>query len=167
MALNCFRQTAEIEKIIESNSQTLAQFVQNTQFDRVIDTVYDIADGGLGNAASHIELVLRHPFFCQQFHHPSTDSLIKLQLDLTTPRSTAPPSIDPALADKAERHIIETGLLYETYNIIGGTIQYITQFLQGKHGDIFILFQPIQSTTVDPGLNECVLRYAFGLHRVP
>lgn len=55
------------KKCIYANIQTLAHFVDNPQFYGIVGTVDDIAYGGFWHAAFHIQLILRHVSFIQQF----------------------------------------------------------------------------------------------------
>ena len=53
--------------------------MNDSQFYRIIGAVDDIAYGGLGNAAFHIQLILRHFSFIQQFQKSNADRLIQFQ----------------------------------------------------------------------------------------
>ena len=55
------------KKGVYPNSQPLAHLVDNPQLYGIVRTVDDIAYGGLGNAAFHIQLILRHLTLLQQF----------------------------------------------------------------------------------------------------
>lgn len=56
-----------MRKGVDTNLQTLAHFVNDPQLYGIVGTVDDIAYGGLGNAAFHIQLILRHLTLVQQF----------------------------------------------------------------------------------------------------
>ena len=55
------------KKGVYSNSQPLAHLMDDPQLYGIVRTVDDIAYGGLGNAAFHIQLILRHLTLLQQF----------------------------------------------------------------------------------------------------
>ena len=55
------------KKGVYSNSQPLAHLMDDSQLYRIVRTVDDIANGGLGNAAFHMQLILRHFPLLQQF----------------------------------------------------------------------------------------------------
>ena len=55
-----------LEKVV-MQKRCLAHLMDDTQLYGIIRTVNDIAYGGLGNAAFHIQLILRHFPLLQQF----------------------------------------------------------------------------------------------------
>ena len=67
-----------IKELANADAQSLTHFVNDAQLHRIIGTVDDVADGGLGHAALDEKLVLRHLLFLQQLRQPSADRLIEL-----------------------------------------------------------------------------------------
>lgn len=54
-----------LEKFGNANLKSLADFMYDAKFYRIIRTVENVMDGGFGNAAFHIQLVLGHIVFLQ------------------------------------------------------------------------------------------------------
>ena len=51
--------------------------MDDPQLDGVIGTVYHISNGGLGNAAFYVQLILRHALFIEHLRQPLADGLIE------------------------------------------------------------------------------------------
>ena len=62
-----FLKQGRIEKGIQTNAQPLAHLMDDPQLYGIVRAVNDVTDGGLGNAAFHIQLILRHLPLFQQF----------------------------------------------------------------------------------------------------
>ena len=73
-----FLKQGRIEELGNADAQSLAHFVNDAQLHRIVGTVDDVADGGLGHAAFDEQLILRHLLFLQQLRQPLTDRLIEL-----------------------------------------------------------------------------------------
>lgn len=74
-----FLKEGRIKKSIQTYAQPLAHFMEDPQFYGIVRAVDDVADGGLGNAAFPIQLILRHLLFGQQIAKASADRLIQFQ----------------------------------------------------------------------------------------
>ena len=70
-----------MEKIRDTDGESLAQFVDDPKFDGIIRTMDDIADGGLGDTTAGRKLILGHFLLRKEFRQPHTDGLIQLQWD--------------------------------------------------------------------------------------
>lgn len=68
------------EEQIQSDSQSLADFVKNTQLYGIVGTVDDVSYGGLWHPAFDIELILGHISLAEQFGKASADCLIQFQI---------------------------------------------------------------------------------------
>ena len=64
------------EKGVDTNLQTLAHLVNNPQLYGIVGTVDDIADGRFGHTTFHIQLILCHVPFIQQFREALAYRLI-------------------------------------------------------------------------------------------
>jgi hypothetical protein len=71
------------KEVRKADPQALTQFVENAKLHGIIGAVYKVPDGRLGNAAFHIELILRHFALVEQLGQSLADCLIKLH-SLTT-----------------------------------------------------------------------------------
>ena len=69
------------EEQIQSDSQSLADFVKNTQLYGIVGTVDDVSYGGLWDPAFDIELILGHILLDEQFGKASADCLVQFQID--------------------------------------------------------------------------------------
>ena len=66
------------EEFCDTDAEALADLMDDPQFDGIVSTVHDVAQGGFGNAAFDEKLVLSHVMFCQKLIEPDTDCLIEL-----------------------------------------------------------------------------------------
>ena len=72
-----FFKERRLEKLVHADPQSLTHLMYNAQFDGIIGTVDDIADGRLRYAALDKELILRHALFFQKLFQPLTDRFIQ------------------------------------------------------------------------------------------
>ena len=65
-----------IKEIGNVDPQALADLVDHAELHRVIGTIDDISNGGLGHAALYIKLILRHIPLAQELLQSGTDRLV-------------------------------------------------------------------------------------------
>ena len=70
-----------LEKFGDADRQSLTKLVNDSQFDRIVGTVGETADGRFGYAAFGKKLVLGHRTLPQQLLQAQTNGLIEFQLD--------------------------------------------------------------------------------------
>ena len=69
-----------MKEFCNADAEPLTHLVDDTEFYRIIGAVNHIADGRLGHAAFHVELILCHALFLKQFVQPLADCFIQLHL---------------------------------------------------------------------------------------
>ena len=72
-----------VKKVINIDSKSLTQFVDDTQFYRIIGAVNDIADRGFWNATSFVKQIWGHISLRKKLRKPLADRFIKLHIITT------------------------------------------------------------------------------------
>ena len=68
---------------------------------------------------------------------------------------------------KGCRDSLSAALLFERYDIVGGTSDDVTKSFQCKQGNVLVLFEGIERFVVDAVLQELVLRDIAFSHCLP
>ena len=71
-----FDEQRRVEELCDADSKALANFVNDSQLNRIIGAVYQVTDGGFRYAAFYIQLIVGHIPLLQKLRYSFADGLI-------------------------------------------------------------------------------------------
>ena len=67
-----------VEKFCDADAKSLANFVDDSQLNRIRGAVYQVSDGGFWHAALDVQLIVGHISLLQKLCYSLADGLIQL-----------------------------------------------------------------------------------------